>query len=417
MKASFPRSGFYLLTHFAVAGIFLLLGLRFGSGLTFRQMIGLVSGNSQGTQITRLVNTQPPEQLKDVDFSQFWDVWMRLERDYYDPSKLDAQKMLYGAMQGLTSSLGDPYTVYLEPTSKQRLDEDLLGEFNGVGIQLGYINQQLAVIAPLKGQPAEAAGIKAGDFILRITDPARNIDEDAIGMTAEEAVNLIRGQRGTKVTLSVLTEGEDPRSVELTRQPIVVPSVEYEVLERDGKKIGLIKLSTFGDKTIDEWDAAIIDLQRQGITSLVLDVRNNPGGYLQDAIVIGSDFFSGGIVVSQQGRTVSETYRPTRRARLETLPVVILVNRGSASASEILAGALRDRRSAKLVGENTFGKGTVQDAQALPDGSGLNITIAKWLLPSGASIQDSGLAPDVLATDSADTADVDEALEEAIKQL
>lgn len=417
MKVSFPRSGFYLLTHVAVAGIFLLLGLRFGSGLTFKQMIGLVGGQSQGTQITRLVNTQPPEQLKDVDFSQFWDVWMRLERDYYDPSKLDATQMLYGAMKGLTESLGDPYTVYLEPTNKQRLDEDLLGEFNGVGIQLGYINQQLAVIAPLKGQPAEAAGVKAGDFILRITDAARDIDSDAIGMTAEEAVNLIRGQRGTKVTLSILTEGEDPRDVEITRQPILVPSVEYEVLERDGKKIGLIKLSTFGDKTIDEWDTAIVDLQKQGITSLVLDVRNNPGGYLQDAIVIGSDFFSGGIVVSQQGRTVSETYRPTRRARLETLPVVILVNRGSASASEILAGALRDRRNAKLIGENTFGKGTVQDAQSLPDGSGLNITIAKWLLPSGASIQDSGLAPDVLATDSAETEDIDEALEEAIKQF
>lgn len=417
MRSFSPRSGFYILTHVAVAGIFLLVGLRFGSGLTFKQMIGLWNNQPAGSQITRLTNTQSPEGITDVDFSQFWDVWMRLERDYHDPSKLDAQKMLYGAIKGLTSSLGDPYTVYLEPTSKQRLDEDLLGEFNGVGIQLGYINQQLAVIAPLKGQPAESAGVKAGDFILRIKDSSKSVDADAIGMTAEEAVNLIRGQRGSKVTLSLLTQGQDPRDVEMVRQPIVVPSVEYEVLQREGKKVGLIKLSTFGDKTINEWDAAVVDLQKQGVESLVLDLRNNPGGYLQDAIVIGSDFFSGGIVVSQQGRTVSETYRPTRRARLETVPVVVLMNRGSASASEILAGALRDRREAKLVGENSFGKGTVQDAQTLPDGSGLNITIAKWLLPSGTSIQDTGLAADIMATDSAETVDVDEALEEALKQL
>jgi carboxyl-terminal processing protease len=417
MRFTLPRSGFYILTHIAVAGIFLMVGLRFGSGLTFKQMIGLWNNQPNGSQIARLNNTQPPESLEDVDFSQFWDVWMRLERDYYDTSKLDAQKMLYGAITGLTQSLDDPYTVFLEPTGKQRLDEDLLGEFNGVGIQLGYINQQLAVIAPLKGQSAESAGVKAGDLILHIKDTAKSVDKDAVGMTAEEAVTLIRGERGTKVTLSLLSEGQEPRDVELTRQPIVVPSVEHEVITRGNKKIGLIKLSTFGDKTINEWDTAVTDLQKQGVTSLVLDVRNNPGGYLQDAIVIGSDFFTGGIVVSQQGRTTSETYRPTRRARLESLPVIVLVNRGSASASEILAGALRDRRSAKLVGENTFGKGTVQDAQTLPDGSGINITIAKWLLPSGASIQDTGLAADITATDSAETADVDEALEAAINEL
>lgn len=416
MRLHIPRSGFYLLTHLGVAVLFLLIGLQFGSSLTFRQMLGVIPGQG-ASQILRLTNTDTPQTVKDVDFSQFWDVWMRLERDYHDPSKLDAQKMLYGAITGMTQSLGDPYTVFLEPAGKQRLDEDLLGEFNGVGIQLGYIEQQLAVIAPLKGQPAEAAGILAGDLIIRIKDQAKNVDEDAIGMTAEEAVGLIRGERGTKVALTVLTVGQEPREVELTRQPITVPSVEITYQERAGKKLAVITMSRFGDKTIDEWDAAIADLQKNNATGMILDLRNNPGGYLQDAIVIGSDFFTGGIVVSQQGRTMSETYRPTRRARLENLPVVVLVNRGSASASEILAGALRDRRGAKLVGENTFGKGTVQDAQMLPDGSGLNITIARWLLPSGASIHDTGLPVDVTATDSADTADVDEALEAAINTL
>ncbi len=410
------RSGFYFLSHLAVAAIFLLLGLRFGSGLTFRQMIGLWNNQPSGSQIARLVNTTPPDKLQEIDFSQFWDVWMRLERDYYDPSKLDAQKMLYGAISGLTQSLDDPYTVFLEPSSKTRLEEDLLGEFNGVGIQLGYIDQQLAVIAPLKGQPAEAAGVKAGDYIVRIQDSERDINVDAVGMSADEAVTLIRGRRGSKVTLSLITKGEDPRDVQITRQPIVVPSVEHEIIERDGKKIGVISLSTFGEKTIDEWNTAVTELQRQNISGLVLDLRNNPGGYLQDAIVIGSDFFSGGIVVSQQGRTLSENYRPTRSPRLENIPVSILVNKGSASASEILAGALRDRRQAKLVGENTFGKGTVQDAQSLPDGSGVNITIAKWLLPSGASIQDTGLAPDIEMIDNPET-EADEALESAVLEL
>lgn len=416
MNTPTNRSGFYILTHIGVAILFMVAGLRIGSGITFRQMVGLW-GNSSGTSIAQVLNTQPPEQLNDVDFSEFWDVWMRLERDYYDPSKLDTQKMVYGAISGLTQSLEDPYTVFLEPTGKQRLDEDLQGEFNGVGIQLGYIEQQLAVIAPLKGQPAEAAGVKAGDFIIRIKDPQLNIDEDAIGMSAEEAVNLIRGKKDTKVILTMVSPNEDPREVELQRQPITVPSVETTYIERDGKKVAVVTLSRFGDKTIDEWNKAVTDIQNQAATGLILDLRNNPGGYLQDAIVIASDFFSGGIVVSQQGRTMSETYRPTRKPRLETMPVVLLVNKGSASASEILAGALRDRRQAKLVGENTFGKGTVQDAQTLPDGSGLNITIAKWLLPSGTSINDTGLSVDVTATDSAETADQDEALDAAFNAL
>lgn len=416
MRIHTPRSGFYILTHIGVAILFLVIGLRFGSGITFRQMMGLW-GSGSSSQIARLMNTQQPEQLKSVDFSEFWDVWMRLERDYHDPSKLDTQKMVYGAIAGLTQSLGDPYTVFLEPQGKQRLDEDLLGEFNGVGIQLGYIDQQLAVIAPLKGQPAEAAGVKAGDFILRIKDPQLNVDRDAMGMSAEEAVSLIRGKRDTKVVLTMLTPSQEPREVELNRQPITVPSIETTYIERDGKKIAVITMSRFGDKTIDEWNTAVEDILKQSTSGLILDLRNNPGGYLQDAITIGSDFFSGGIVVSQQGRTVSESYKPTRKPRLESLPVVLLVNKGSASASEILAGALRDRRQAKLVGENTFGKGTVQDAQTLPDGSGLNITIAKWLLPSGTSIHETGLSVDITATDSAETVDQDEALNAAFSAL
>lgn len=410
-----PRAGFYILTHILVAAVFLVVGVRFGSGITFKQMIGLWRSSEVG--FGQLVNTEAPESLKNVDFSEFWDVWLRLERDYHDPSKLDTQKMVYGAIKGLTDSLGDPYTVFLEPEGKQRLTEDLSGEFNGVGIQLGYIEQQLAVIAPLKGQPAEAAGVLAGDFIVHIKDNAAGVDTDAFGMTAEEAVNLIRGRENTSVILTLVTEGQEPREVNLVRKPIIIPSIETSYQVHDGKNIAVIEMSRFGDKTIQEWDDAVEEALSRNVSGIVLDLRNNPGGYLQDAIVIGSDFFSGGIVVSQQGRSTSETYRPTRRPRLETMPVIVLVNRGSASASEILAGALRDRRQAKLVGEKTFGKGTVQDAQTLPDGSGLNITIARWLLPSGASIHESGLPVDIEATDSAETADVDEVLQTALENL
>lgn len=402
-----------LITHSLVATLFLLIGIRFGSGVTFQQ---LLTGAGAAVQMNRLDNTEPPAQYSSVDFSLFWEVWQRLERDYYNTDKLKAEDMVYGAIAGMTSAVGDPYTVFLPPDTKQRLTEDLQGEFDGVGIQLGYIDNQLAVISPLKGHPAEAAGVKAGDLILKIADPEKDIEKDTIGISAEEAVALIRGKKGTPVILTLLTKGENPRDVELRRETIEIPSLEYTIAERDGQTIAHVVLSRFGDKTLQEWDAFVVDAQQKGVDGIVLDMRGNPGGYLQAAIELASDLIQGGVIVSQQGRTTTQNYRATRRARLDTVPVVVLVNKGSASASEIVAGALRDRRNAQLIGEQTFGKGSVQDAQDLPDGSGLNVTIARWLLPSGQSIQDSGLPVDIEVIDDPQT-EADEALDRAFEAL
>lgn len=406
---------FFAVTHALVIILGILIGIRMASGLTFRQMIGL-AGNAPYSQLARIQNPQTPPTNEDVDFSLFWEVWSRLERDYLEPNKMDAQKMVYGAIAGMTEAVGDPYTVFLPPETKQRLNEDLQGEFNGVGIQLGYLDGQLAVIAPLKGHPAEAAGVQAGDYILRIKDAAKNIDTDTINMTAEEAVTLIRGKKNTKVTLTLLSQGQDPRDVELTRDTIEIPSLELVLVDHSDKRYAHIQLSRFGDKTLQEWEDVVDQIDRTPVDGIVLDMRGNPGGYLQDAIEISSDFFNGGVVVSQQGRNSTQSYRTTRPARLDDIPVIILVNKGSASASEIVAGAVKDRRSALLVGEQTFGKGTVQDAQQLPGGAGLNITIARWLLPSGNSIQDSGLPVDVEVTDNPDT-EQDEVLERALESF
>ncbi len=409
------RLGFILITHALVAILAGLVGYRSArSGvftLPLSQQIPFVS------QKARLTNTTPPSSMDPVDFSLLWEVWNRLERDYIDPSKLDAQKMVYGAIAGMTSSLGDPYTLFLPPETKQRLNEDLQGEFDGVGIQLGYIEGQLAVITPLKDHPAIQAGVKPGDFILKISDKQKNIEKDALGMSAEEAVTIIRGKKGTQVTLQILTKGEQPRDVTLTRDTIEIPSVEYSVVEHDGKQYGHIVLSRFGDKTFDEWEKAVAKIRENNqLKGLIVDMRGNPGGYLQAAIDISSDFFDGGVVVSQQSRSTTQAYTTTRKPRLQNIPVVVLLDKGSASASEIVAGALRDRRGARLVGEKTFGKGTVQDAQQLAGGAGLNITIGRWVTPTGQSLHDDGISVDVEAPDNLETPE-DEGLLAAYKEL
>lgn len=414
MRTRPVRLGFRFLTYLLVAVLAAVVGYRLGKGLTWQQILRLPTQNGI-SQLTRIQNSEPAVNLGPVDFSLFWEVWARLERDYVDPTKIDAQKMVYGAIAGMTSALGDPYTVFLPPETKQRLNEDLQGEFDGVGIQLGYRDGQLSVIAPLKDHPAEKAGVKAGDYILKIVDKAKNIDRETVGMSAEEAVTLIRGKRGTSVMLTLLTQGEEPRDVELTRTTIEIPSVELSFIDEGGKHYAHLVLSRFGDKTYEEWEKAVgtITADRE-VDGIILDMRNNPGGYLQAAIEISSDFIDGGVVVSQVGRTSSQSYTTTRRPRLSKYPVVVLVNKGSASASEIVAGAVRDRRGAKLIGEQTFGKGTVQDAQQLVEGAGLNVTIAKWLLPSGDSIDHEGIPVTIEAIDNPDTEE-DETVAAAVK--
>jgi len=338
-----------------------------------------------------------------LDLSLMWKVKAKLGQLYLDKTKIDDKKMTYGAIEGMVAALDDPYTIFLAPDENKSANDSLTGEFGGVGISLGYKDKNLAVVSPLTGTPADKAGLKAGDLILKITDKANNVDKDTAGMSLDEAVKIIRGKIGTEVTLKMYREGKaDYFDVVLKRENIVVPSVTVEFKEQNGKKVAWVKISTFTENLMTkEWDETVLKIKTEkakgNFGGIVLDLRNNPGGFLQASVLVASDFIKDGIVVSQQNYDGSvEKYEvDTARGNLLDEKTVVLINGGSASASEILAGALKDFNRAKLVGENSFGKGTVQQPEDFSDGSGLHITIAKWLLPSGKNIHGEGIAPDV----------------------
>lgn len=397
-----------------------VVGYRYG-----REGKWPILGNSATTAanfrlLSKLSSSQQPSDFKDVDFQTFWEVWRLLQQDYLAPEKLVPEKMVNGAIAGMTSALGDPYTVYLPPDDNKRSGEDLAGAFFGVGIELGYIENTLAVVAPLKGMPADQAGVKAKDLILHVKDTAKNLDQDTSGWTLDQAINHIRGAKGSQVILTLLRKDEKPEpfTVTLTRAEIVVPTVELTFETVANKKVAHLKLSRFGERTNGEWDKAVNEIlaERKNIAGIVLDMRNNPGGFFDDSIQIASEFIKQGVVVSQAGRYSNEEFRASGKARLAELPIEVVVNRGSASASEIVAGALRDLRGAKLIGEKTFGKGTVQDRKPLSNGGGIHVTIARWLLPKGSSIHETGLPVDIEVKDNPDTKE-DEVLQKAIEVL
>lgn len=354
-----------------------------------------------------------------ADLTLFWDVWSRLEKNYLDKKMLDPKKMVYGAISGMTAALDDPYTSFFPPTENKRSKEDLSGEFSGVGIQLGFVDKTLAVVAPLPGNPAEKAGIKAGDLILHIKDEANGIDKDTNGINLVDAVDYIRGKKGTTVILTIFHEKDaKSKEISLVRDTINVPSVEVSWVGKNNK-IAQIKVNRFGDKTLEEWDKAVSEFLSKKGTGVILDLRNNPGGYLQRAIDLGSEFIPDGTIVQQQGVDKTENFGVDRPGRLIGVPLVVMVNKGSASAAEILSGALKERLGVKLVGEKTFGKGTVQEVEDLAGGAGIHITIAKWNLPSGKNIHKEGIEPDVVVEYVANDKDpkADNQLDRAIEVL
>ncbi len=339
-----------------------------------------------------------------LDLSLMWKVKDKLKQSFLDKEKMEDNTMVYGAISGMVSSLGDPYTVFLPPKENKSTNDDLNGEFGGVGIQLGYKDKNLAVMAPLARTPAEAAGIRAGDLILKIVDKEKGVDKDTTGISLEEAVSLIRGKVGTEVTLTLYREGiKGTFGVTLKRDNIVVPSMELEWIKKDGKSVAWIKLNKFSEQTYTDWpetvDKIISEKNKLGSNygGIILDLRNNPGGYLQASVLVASDFLSQGVVVTQKSSDgKEEVYKvDTSKGNLVNDKLVVLINEGSASASEILAGALKDYNRAKLVGVKSFGKGTVQSPLDFADGSGLHVTIAKWLLPNGNNIHGVGINPDV----------------------
>lgn len=382
------------------------------------EVAGLKTGLSDNTIVRKFRGSPMDNAVKAADFSKFWEVWKRLENSYVDPSKLDYTKMTWGAMQGLSQSLDDPYTQFLPPKENKQANEDLSGSFFGVGIELGYKDSTLAVVSPITKSPAEKAGVKAGDLILHIKDEKKKVDIDTRAMTLPTAVTHIRGEKNTPVTLTLFREG-GAKSFEITivRDEIIVPSVELAYVERSGNKYAHLELHKFGGRTDKEWAAKIAEIVNVKPKGVILDLRNNPGGYLDGAVFVSSEFLANGIVVKQEGRSGSETYSVDRKGSLTTIPLVVLVNKGSASASEITAGAIQDNKRAKIVGEQSFGKGTVQEVQELSDGSSLHVTVAKWVLPSGRWIGKEGITPDIVVEDNLETKEIDEQLEKAIEVI
>ncbi|MDO8573771.1 MAG: S41 family peptidase [Candidatus Daviesbacteria bacterium] len=371
-----------------------------------------------------VVNKEPPKNIN-VDFKLFWDVWDLLSRAYLDKLALDPEKLFYGAISGMVAAVGDPYTVFLPPQQQKFSREDLNGSFEGVGIQLGFNkDKRLTVIAPLDGTPAQKAGIKPGDLIIKING------KDTFNITLPEAVSLIRGARGTKVELSILRgEESEPRVVSLIRDDIIVKSVDVSYKQslpsgdgkniNSGKKVAVIKLSKFGERTNDEWSLVVSELLAANSEAVVLDLRNNPGGFLDGAVFIASEFLDKGVVVLQENsKGERAAFEVNRVGKLINMPTIVLINKGSASASEIVAGALQDRKRAKLVGEKSFGKGTIQEAEDLVGGSGIHITVAKWLTPNGRWVNETaGLDPEVKVEPEKEEGSQDLQMDEALKLL
>ena len=408
-----PKINFTLIRYLILALIVLAATFSAGYLLGFKGYQGSLAEFPKVT-ITREL---PPDK-KDLDFSLFWRVWDTINTSYFDKEKVISANMVYGAIEGMVSALGDPYTVFLPPDKNRVVQEDLLGSFDGIGIQIGFKGNQLAVIAPLPNSPSEKAGIEAGDFIVGIKDEAKGIERGTVGISITDAVSAIRGPAGTIVTLTLLREGqEEPIVVDVVRESIDVPSVTLTFVG-DDENIAQVRLLKFGGETEAEWEEAVIEiLKKQSLKGIVLDLRNNPGGYLQGAVDIASEFMKTGrvVVIEERGEQKSE-YVVEKIGRFPNTPLVVLVNQGSASASEILAGALRDDKKVKLVGEKTFGKGTIQEPQQVDGGAGLHITVARWLTPSGVWVDGEGLTPDFELEDNGET-DEDEQLQKAIELL
>ena len=352
-----------------------------------------------------------------INFDLFWEAWTKLQERYVDQKKIDPKIMYYGAIKGMVASIEDPYTFFLTPEENKQTKDDLEGKFEGIGAQLGLKDDRIVIIAPLKKSPAETAGVKPGDYINKVDGVT------TIKWTLSQAVSKIRGPKNTKVKLT-LERNNKEINVVIVRQQIIVSSVELSF----DKNVAILKLNQFGDNTNNEWNTAVDEIKNKWlnkqIKGLVLDLRDNPGGYLESSVYLASEFVPLGKMVVKQEATLygDKEYMVSRVGKLQDIPLSVLINKGSASASEILAGALRDYKRAQLVGEKSFGKGSVQEALDLKEGAGLHVTVAKWILPNGDWINSKGIEPDIkivneIKEGNTITPETDKQLEKAIEIL
>ena len=343
------------------------------------------------SNITSLVNKEsdiPSE--KKIDFSPFWTTWKLLDEKYVSEDGPQNQEKVWGAIQGLVSSLGDPYSVFLPPAETEMFESDISGNFEGVGMEIGIRDKILTVIAPLKGTPAEKAGILPGDKIIKIDETG------TVDLSVDKAVKLIRGKKETTVKLSIIRGPKDEAlEISVTRDTINIPTIDTEIKN----DVFIIRLYNFSANSPGLFRESLREFSVSGKDKLILDLRGNPGGYLEAAVDMASWFLPAGKVIVREdfGKKAEPVVYRSKGYDVfnENLKMVILVNAGTASASEILAGALSEHGKAKLIGEKTFGKGSVQELVKVTSDSSLKITVARWLTPNGVSISKNGLKPDI----------------------
>lgn len=406
--------------HFVISGILVAftvtafaMGLLYGNNQTLNA--GVQPSMTSGGPKIVITGKDSDSQVKSVNFNLYWDVWNKLQQKYIGKPIKDSD-LFYGSVQGLVAAAGDPYTVFMPPKKAERFNQDLAGAFSGIGAELGIKKDIVTVVAPLPETPAEKAGIKPGDKILAVDGV------ETYGLALDEVVNKIRGPRGTSVKLTIFSDGADaPRDVTIIRDTIIVKSISWRMLDNN---VAYLKISSFGEDTAEEFEQAVRKIVVKNPTAMILDLRNDPGGFLDTAVRVGSEWVAKGIIVTEKfsdGRV--EEYISNGSHRFTDMRTIVLINRGSASASEILAGALQDYKKATVLGEKSFGKGSVQDYEQLSDGSALKITVAEWLTPKLRSINHNGITPDKVitppATSATSTADTvtDYVLDEAVKML
>jgi carboxyl-terminal processing protease len=357
-------------------------------------IFGVYIGNSNRPAIEKVMGISGKETAvaTTADFSPFWKVWNSINEKYTNASKVSDQERVYGAIAGLVDSLDDPYSVFYNPEESKSFEEEISGNFTGIGMEIIMKNKVPTVIAPLKDTPADKADIQPGDKILKING------ETTEGLSIEDSIKLIRGEKGTPVTLTILREGlQAPKDIVIIRDTINIPTLDTE-LRPDG--IFVIRLYSFSANSPKLFRSAIKQFAEAKSNKLILELRGNPGGYFSAAVDISSWFLEGGkiIVTEDYGNNQPPEIFRSRGYDVfnDNLKFVILIDEGSASASEILAGAMQDYGKAKLVGSQSFGKGSVQEVVDITSETILKITVAKWLTPNGASISEKGLTPDYL---------------------
>ena len=367
-------------------------------------ILGTYIGYNQRPEIDKVIGLSNKETavITTADFSPFWKVWNTINKKYPGVSSVTDQERVYGAISGLVDSLNDPYSVFFAPDEKKAFEEEIAGNFGGIGIEVGMKNKILTVVAPLKDTPAYKANIKSGDKILKIDETS------TFDLNIEKAIKLMRGEKGTEVTLTILHDGDkEPIEIKIVRDTINIPTLDTEY-RKDG--IFVIKLYSFSANSAGLFRKAMKQFAESGSDKMLLDLRGNPGGYLNASVDMASWFLPEGKII------VTEDYGENRKAEIfrskgynlfnDKLKFVILIDGGSASASEILAGAMQDHKRAKLVGEKSFGKGSVQEVIDVTTDTILKVTVAKWLTPNGNTIAEKGLIPDYVVEDT--KKDVDE---------